>query len=393
MSKTPSTGSALRRAAPALVICLLGIGMRLWLARNFPAGVDLASYDSVVGILRAGRPLYESTHLYNYSPLWSWTLLGLRNAAEHLGIAPEFLIRIFLTIGDIACAALLFRLARRRGAASPWTVSALFLGNPVLIWIGASQGQFDVLVVSFLLFAILATPEEPRGGRRAAGEWIPMLLLGLSMAWKQVTVFHPLLWRKRIRRPLLLVAYAVPAMAFLPYARQWRAIVRNVLLYRSVPASYGFSELVLFDRRWAAPVAAAALAGAAACAFTGAGRDLARGSLRIFLVLLLLTPGIGGQYLFWPLALGCLFPSAGLWMTTAAASLWIAGDRLAIAGTARFGGHLVWLAIAFWLVRELAAAGIWPPRADPAKRGPEGPVARLVPRDSKNAPLETGQAR
>ncbi len=393
MSETPSTGVALRRAAPAFLICLLGIGIRLWLAQNFPAGVDLASYDSVVGILRAGRPLYESTHLYNYSPLWSWALLGLRKAAEDLGVAPEFLIRIFLTICDLACAALLFRLARRRGSAFPWTVSALFLGNPVLIWIGAAQGQFDVLVVSFLLFAILATSEESQGTPHLAGGWRPMLLLGVSMAWKQVTVFHPLLWRNRIRRPLLLVAYAVPAVAFLPYARQWRAIARNVLFYRSVPASYGFSELVLFDRRWAAPVAAAALAGAAACALTGAGRDLARGSLRIFLVLLLLAPGIGGQYLFWPLTLGCLFPSPGFWMTTAAASLWILGDRLSIEGTARFGGHLVWLAIAFWLVRELAAAGIWPRRADPANRGTGGPVARVVSRDSKEVPLETGHAR
>ena len=142
------------------------------------------------------------------------------------------------------------------------------------------------------------------------------------------------------------------AALFLPYAGQARAIRDHVLFYRAVPRSYGFSEFVLYDARFALPVALAALTAACAAAWWLRFQERARASLFVFLVLLFFAPGLGSQYLVWPLALGALFGGAGYVLTTASALAWTLGWQYSWPGTSQFMGHLVWLSVAFWGVRE-----------------------------------------
>lgn len=346
----------MRGPAAAVVFCAAAVAARAWLAFVAPPSVDLESYGIVAEVVRSGQPLYESTHRYNYPPVWSWIVRGLDGVARSTGISLAQAVRATLLLSDMATAALLFRLARRRPGVPPWTAAAFFLSNPVGIWVSSVQGQFDGVSLFFLLAAIAASsPVKDAAGRERA--LLPAFFLAISMMIKQVTALHPILWmRRKSATVAMLAAYLLVALLFLPYAAQWRAIARHVLLYRAVPRSYGLSELVLWDARWALPVSALALAAAAIAAYRLRFADDARASLVVFLVLLFFAPGLGAQYLIWPLTIGALFAGVGYFGFTAAGTLWILGSHFGLPGSGRYMGHILWLSAAFWLLRE---ARVW----------------------------------
>ncbi|MBC8647013.1 MAG: hypothetical protein H7X85_07605 [Thermoanaerobaculia bacterium] len=360
--------------AAVVAVCAAAVAARAWLAFVAPPSVDLESYGIVADIVRSGAPLYESTHRYNYSPVWSWMLRGLNGVARSTGLSLSETVRSALLLSDLATAVLLFRIAGRRRGVAPWTAAALFLANPVGIWVSSVQGQFDGLSLFFLLAAIAVSSPIPDGAKRNHALF-PALLLAVSMMIKQVTALHPILWMRRKSAALaMLGAYLLVALLFLPYAAQWRAIARHVLLYRAVPRSYGLSELVLWDARWALPVSILALAAAAIAAWRLRFADYARGSLVVFLVLLFFAPGLGAQYLIWPLTVGALFAGAGYFAFTAAGTLWILGSHFGLPGSGRYMGHLVWLSVGFWLLREARALSRATLR-EPAEAQPAPPGA------------------
>lgn len=321
------------------------VAARFFLAWTAPTSVDLESYGIVAGLGRAGLPLYESTARYNYSPAWSWVLTGIDAASRRAGLPFEAVTRSLLAGVDLGVAALVFLLARRAGRAA-WTCAALYLANPVAIWVCSVQGQFDNVAVFFLLAALLA------GSAKRSGPW-----LFASMAAKQVTLVHPILWIRR-KKDLLAVGlvYAAAAALFLPYWRQSRSILSHVVFYRSVPHSFGFSEWVLSDHRWAMPVGLTALLAAALCAWLLRFHDPVRSSLLVFLVLLFFAPGLGSQYLMWPLPFAALHPSWRALLFSVAAIAWILGSHYGVEGSGRWLGQLLWLSVALWGAGEIRAA-------------------------------------
>jgi hypothetical protein len=343
------------------LVALLGLAGRMTLAWTFPAGVELGYYSQVAGAISRGEGAY-GTSLNNYSPIWSGVIRLVDRASHASGISFVRLMRTLVSAVDLLSASVLWQIARRRGT-DPWRVMALFLANPVSIWTTGFQGQFDGLSLLFLLLAILVT----EGAAIAAKRPFPWIFLTLSIATKQITALHPILWIRRVRnRSILLLPYLLTAVLFVPFAREWRSIRDNVLLYRGVPRSYGLSELVLFDDRWATPVGLLALAVGLVTAWRLRNEpDLVRASLVLFLVLLVFAPGFGTQYAVWPLTLGALAPGAGYFLCTVTTMAWTLGSHYGIPGSGRWMGHVVWLSFVFWLVRE-----VFPPRRMPAGRLP-----------------------
>ncbi len=315
--------------------------------------------------MRQGRSVYAGTTHYNYPPVWIWVLMALNRAASGLGASFETVLRSFLIMTDLAVAAALARLAGRLRAVTPGVAAALYLANPVVIWVSVAQAQFDNLVVLFLLIALLADRSRPG---EEAPRWTSMGSLAVSIGLKQITAFHPILWLRGPRWRRALLPWALVAAAFIPYAASARAIRDHVLLYRSVPRSFGFSELVLFDERWLIPLAALGMGATAWTAWALRAKEKCRSSLLLFLVLLVFAPGFGLQYLAWPLALGALFGGAGFWLTTAAGLLWtnVGGPWSDLAGVNQFGGQLLWLCLVFWAVHEARGIGLFDAKRTPA---------------------------
>ena len=354
----PSRKGGWRVGAYGLV-ALLGLAARMGIAWTLPAGVEIGYYSQVAGAISRGEGAY-GTSLNNYSPIWSGVIRAVDRASHASGLPFAGLMRTLVSAVDLLSAAVLWRIARGRGS-DPWKVTALFLANPVSIWVTGFQGQFDGVSLLFLLLAILVTERAAAGGAAARPpEWV---FLTLSIATKQITALHPILWFRRVEnRATLLLPYALTALLFVPFAREWRAIRDNVLLYRGVPRSYGLSELVLYDDHWATPIGLLALAAGLLTAWLLRDEpDLVRASRVLFLVLLVFAPGFGSQYAVWPLTLGALAAGAGYFLCTVTTMAWTLGSHYGIPGSGRWMGQVVWLSFVFWLVREISA-----PRRPPA---------------------------
>ena len=331
-------------------LAIVGLAARLLLAWRSSGGVEIGYYSTVARGVSSGEGLY-GTGLNNYAPVWAGVILLVERASRATGAPFGSLLRTLLTGVDLVCAAVLWRIAAGRGK-NPWKIAALFLVNPVSIWATGFQGQFDNLSLLFLLIAILATPR--REGDGAAG-WPAIASLTLSIATKQVTALHPILWVRRVRHPaMVVVPYAATALLFLPFLGEWRAIRDHVVRYSGVPRSYGLSELVLFDDRFSLPVGVLCLAAGLLTAWRLSREpDLPVACLLLFLVLLFFAPGFGTQYAVWPLTVGVLSGGAGYFVFTATTMAWTLGSHFGIPGSGRWMGHLVWLSVGFWLLREV----------------------------------------
>ena len=325
------------------------------LAWTAPPGVELDYFSQISDAILRGEGAYSTT-VNSYSPLWSGVMVAVVRASHATGVSFVGLLRTVVTAFDLLSAAVLWRLARRRGI-DPWRVVALFLANPVSLSVAGFQGQFDGVSLLFLLLAILVTDGAAPGAAKRPPPWV---FLTLSIATKQVTALHPILWLRRVEnRATLLLPYVLTGLLFVPFAREWRSIRDNVLFYRGIPRSYGLSELVLFDDRWSSPVGMLALAAGLFAAWRLRDEpDLVRASLVLFLVLLVFAPGFGTQYAVWPLTLGVLTAGAGYFLCTVATMAWTLGSHYGIPGSGRWMGHLVWLSFLFWLVREVLPARV-----------------------------------
>lgn len=322
--------------------------------------------------IRAGARLYEDTP-YHFLPLWAGVLAFVRWLA---GSGPAFAaaLRTVLTLVDAATAVLVFRLAKREGA-PPRAAALLFLWNPVSIWVSAVQGQFDNMAILFLVLALLVSNAGRRGKGR--GPLPTAIALALSLAAKQVAAFHPLLWWRDARgRWTAVLAYAGAALCVLPFAARLPAVARSLLIYRSVPRSYGFSEFVLADARWGTAVGLLEVAAGLSAALWLARFPRVRASLALSLVLLFFAPGMGDQYLVWPIALGAVLGGWRFLFFTGASTLWILGAYFGIPGSGRWMGHLVWLAVGLWLVGEIRALlAVDPRRANAGSKQPRESTA------------------
>ena len=301
----------------------------------------------------SGKLPWSNFDFHFFAP-WGWLLILFEHAAR-AGVDFAAAQRSFLVLVDIATAILIARLAARvPGALSPRAAALSYLANPVAIFVCSVQGQFDGISIAFLLAAVLYTVA---GGETNRAPWAGCLL-GLSVAAKQVTLFHPLLWLRRPRGLTnVAVAYVLPFVTLVPYLAAWRVIARSLLVYYSVPRSYGLSELVLWDSRFGPFVSVLGLAGALLAIVWLRGRELARSCLFLFLVLLFLAPGMGSQYLLWPLPFGALFGGAPYVLFSAASMLWIVGGYYGWPGSGQFMGHLVWLSVGVWMFFESRAFG------------------------------------
>jgi hypothetical protein len=319
---------------------------------------DLAAFADVVAILRRGGDLYVETNRYNYSPLWAHVLLALDGLSRLLDCSLALAIGAFLTAVDAATAALLHRLAGggRRGAAA----ALLFFANPVSVFCSSFHRQFDDAAILFLVLALVCAAAVPssRAGTVAA--------LSASLVVKHVTVFFPPLFlRRRRRRGLRLVEAGIPyvvfAAVFLPYARTWPAIRRNVFGYRGLAEDYGTAMLRMIPGAPAWLPMAVFLAAVAAAIVLLNRRDVepARACLLLFLVMLLTIPGIVEYYFVWPIALGALFGGAGYFVYTLTVSAFFFGspDGLNLPLTHLPGWHGVWWSVLLWLAWELRRLG------------------------------------
>jgi hypothetical protein len=324
-----------------ITVLLIAAGLiaRLYFAVAYHGNFDQESYEIVVEIMRSGSNVYADTARYNYSPVWSWLLLGLSYVPLPLHVA----VRGFLTLVDLANALLLIRLTRSD------RLFLLYWLNPAAVLIVGFHGQFETLAMLPLLVAF-------NFAKRARSEWV---LATASLVIKHITL--PGVWlvytyrtSPKIKGLLPLAAsVAVFALTFLPY---WRTgsdgIISNVMLYASIPGQFGLSSFL--PRLYVYALFAGVM-----IILPWLLKDIGAPRLEalaiMFLAFVVFAPGVGWQYFLLVLLTGLVLPRWGYIAFSTAAAAWMLGqpaDGLGLS-IVPYSPNLVWLVAVLWLGASL----------------------------------------
>jgi hypothetical protein len=339
--------------------------------------VDVLRYHKVADhVLNVSLNPYTAPRLYPYPPLWVWFEAGA-GWLERYGAPFPIVVKLPVVLADVGIVALLLGWSRR----AAW----MYAVHPVAILITGFHGQFDSLMLFFLLAAVRAL--EARAPDRSA------LALSAAMATKSVPVLLLPFFAsqaslgppaRRLRYVLLAVLPVV--LILLPYAVADFGALRRELLGYSGIADFGWigawrGLLYLHDGRllrsepqhWGVliPIAKALFLAAFAALLVFARRlalSLDRACLVVFLAFLVFYGAISAQYLLWPLPFGARRAGRGFMLYGAAATAALVGFYAFLApgvffddGVARptgalwaVGATVTLLAGAYWLLETLS---------------------------------------
>lgn len=271
--------------------------------------------------------------------------------------APAWIVfKLAWIVADLGVGWLVGRLAEGAAPGRVSLVTLLYLWNPLLIAEVAWSGHFEPLGIAVMLGAVLvlgrgdspltaspvdASPDRERSRTGAVRGWFGGALLGLGGAIKFAPLAAiPALWRRRGPVPALL-AIAVPALLYLPYAGAGRRLFAglstyadtwefNASIYRLLALLPEIGILDLGRAVGGAIVAGVALR--AADRRWGPGRTL----YWTIGAALLVSPTIHPWYVLWILPFACLYGGTAWILFTATVTL------------------------AYWGRDAFLATGVWP---------------------------------
>jgi hypothetical protein len=296
--------------------------------------VDVLRYHKVADhILNVSVNPYTAPRLYPYPPLWVWFETGAGWLERH-GASFPVVVKLPVVLADAGIVALLLGWSRR----AAW-VYAL---HPVSILVTGFHGQFDALMLLFLLAAVRAF-ESRRYDRSAWGLAGAIATKSLPVLLLPFFVLDPSLGptARRLRYAALAV---LPVVAILiPYAAaDFRALQRELLAYSGI-ADFGWigawrGLLYLAQgtlrrsepQHWGVLIPTAkVLFLAAFVALAVLARRLAlrldRACLAVFLAFLVFYGAISAQYLLWPLPFGARRPGRCFALYSLAATVALVG--------------------------------------------------------------------
>jgi hypothetical protein len=316
------------------VAALASIAAKVVLASRW-SDFDLISYGTVASLVLHGKSVYANTEYYNYGPLWSFFLAGLRQISSLLPTMRQdlhIMVAAFLAVVDVALAALLATKYR-------YDAGIFFLCCPVTVLLTGSYSQFDNFALLAGLAAWLLVREGDAGWRRILGS---AGLLGLSIVIKHIFFLFPfwlLFWSKLgslgKRLAYVVISCGIFAVSFLPWAADPASrlgIYQHVFHYRS---RFFYSLLHLFAASpdfWSvSPHETSALTLIWIAVLLAAGIKVGRGNTELFPMYLLamfaVSPALNDYYFALPmLACAVFFPSWPVWALLSTAMIVLFGS-------------------------------------------------------------------
>ena len=325
---------------------------------------------------------YLAPRLYPYPPLWIWIEAGSEWLSRATGASFAVLVKLPVLLADLGIVALLAHARWANDSRSAQRAGWLFALHPVSILVTGFHGQFDSVMLLFVLLSL----HFHQSGRLDASA----LSLSAAIATKSFPVlllpFMILsLGAARAARFVLLATVPV-ALILLPYAiADLGALTRELLGYGGV-ADFGWIGAWRGLRwlatgalsrseasHWPVPVLAAKvlfLAAYVAMLWAAAARRLRwpaiQAALGVFLGFLVFYGAISAQYLVWPVPFGALLPGAAFAAYSAAATvalvgfyLFLAPGVLVPAGPGPLGPHAAGVLWACGATAVLAAGAAW----------------------------------
>jgi len=368
-----------RRLGPVLAVALVLRLVPILFAGRVVA--DVLRYQKAAShVLDVSWNPYLAPRLYPYPPLWIWIEAGSEWLARATGLSFAVVVKLPVLLADLGIVTLLacWPLDSRVGQRASW----LFALHPVSILVTSFHGQFD----SIMLFFVLLSLRFQQSGRFDASA----LSLSAAIATKSfpallLPIFLTAQGVSRAFRYLLLATLPV-LLLLLPYAVAGPAALAHELLGYGGVADFGWigtwralrwlatGALARSEAaRWPAAIPAAKalffvvyLAGLGALARRRLPWTPPQAALAVFLAFLTLYGAISAQYLLWPVPLGALLPSAWFAAYSLAATvalggfyLFLAPGVLTAATVGPLGPHPAGVAWACGTAAVLVASGAW----------------------------------
>jgi Gpi18-like mannosyltransferase len=160
-------------------LLIIGFTVRLVVALFTYGTEDVASWEIVGEALLQGQNPYQYTHFLRWPPLWMITIFAVKHLSLSLHLDFATLIKIPPIIADVAISVVIYYyFANKRRARSKGRLYAvLYAVNPISILIVAVHGQFDSIPVLFLLSSLYFL-ERSRGATDLS---IAAMLLSLAI--------------------------------------------------------------------------------------------------------------------------------------------------------------------------------------------------------------------
>ncbi len=321
---------------------------------------------------------YLAPRLYPYPPLWIWAEAGSEWLARETGASFAVLVKLPVLLADLGIILACWASASRSAQRASW----LFALHPVSILVTSFHGQFDSVM---LLFVLMALRFHGAGRFDASALSLSGAIATKSFPVLLLPFFVVSLGVSRAVRFVLLAIVPV-LLLLLPYAiADIGALAHELLGYGGI-ADFGWigawrglrwmatGALARSEaQHWPDAVLAAKLlflvayaAGLWAVATRRLRLTLPEVTLAVFLAFIVFYGAISAQYLVWPVPFGALLPGVGFALYSAAAVLALVGFYLFLApgvlsagGPGPLGPHLAGLVWACGAAAVLAASGAW----------------------------------
>jgi hypothetical protein len=325
---------------------LVAVALKLCIALNTEGTNDVLSFHQFASDLSQHGLEWTYRHrpMFNHPPLVSYFLrgiysLGTVRVLQESGLTFPFLLRLPGIIADFVVVLIMLHL-RKRWALPTWSLLLLAL-SPVSIMVSGFHGNTDPVVV---LFVVLAAYLCVRNQPALCG-----VVLALSCGIKIVPalLLPAFFWfwysRQRTMRFLFPFVVTVTAISIQPLLNFPIPFAKNVLAYGSYWGLWGvtywlrltgWSQFAVMDYR-NLPIAESIASNALKIIIIAAAlmiawrrrnmdsRGLFGSIAYVWLVFYAFAPGVGAQYLVWPMAFLLVLSPTVFAYVTAACSLFI----------------------------------------------------------------------
>jgi len=345
-----------RKTALILALIILnGFLIRLIMAATFYGNCDMSWFTVTADTVLAGDNIYATTHHYNYSPVWSLVLVGLKKIQLQIpAVTFAFMVKFFGCVVDLASLTFLLLIAKNERLSTTKT-AALFYLNPVSFLITGYHGQFENFAILMILIGLWAYLKlHNRAVLGTALLWI-FVTIGMivkhNVFYELIICLNTAIKRYRVKLLLFAVSVCVFLATFIPYWSTGKeGIINNVFLYSSGSGrSYGIMSLFKFSL-----VKYIFIVGLFLFGLFLKGKDIIRNCLLGMLFFLAFITGISIQYFVLPIALGVLRPSKGFLLYSLATTLFLLGDmdNVYAPGFNLLGWNVIWLSVMYWFIIE-----------------------------------------
>jgi len=278
---------------------ILGVTFTLYFALSYMSSsfpnFDSQSYN-VIGVLTLnGKSVYPDPALsrHPYLPLFLYFEAVTQAVSSFLKIPQILSIKIILAFFHLLSVYAIYLLSKKK-----LTTTFFYATNPISLLITAFHGQFDIIPLTLILFAIIALQNK---------QFIKtILLLSLAVTIKTWPILFIVPFLKRVPQKYYYLICLLPVFSLIIYFLLFHtpifSIVRVLFVYQGVPGIWGFGKVLsMISTHKLIPLIykTVLVMGVFLYSFKQKKILIIEELLELLFIFFIFTPGFGLQWFFW----------------------------------------------------------------------------------------------